>query len=150
VVTLGRVFFALLFAAAVTALLAWPVGCARPSGPASDPGPPPSRADGSGGPPPAPALAPAPRRVADRTEPGGRAAEPAAVPAGAPPKVLSMAEAVAAAERAGKGTVTKAERRDRPDVYFKFELLGHDGQKQRVELNADGSVRVERKDKKDD
>lgn len=67
------------------------------------------------------------------------------VPIKSGPKVLTMAEAVVIAERIGKGYTMKAERKDRPDISFKFEIMSIDGTKKRIELTADGQLKPESK-----
>ncbi|MBL8797611.1 MAG: PepSY domain-containing protein, partial [Planctomycetia bacterium] len=74
---------------------------------------------------------------------GARAAGNSEAPrlAGQP---ITLAEAVAIAEKLGKGQAVKAERRDRPEVVFRIDLLDAAGAKSKVELNADGSARQHR------
>lgn len=85
-----------------------------------------------------------PQEKTPETNPG-KAADAKAIPAKEPtktgPKVLSMAEAVVIAERVGKGYTMKAERKEKPSLTFKFEILSRTGQKVRVELDPDGTVR---------
>lgn len=117
-VTVGRVVFALIFALVVTGLLVWPIDWNSPKSPLetsaqADPSNPPESPDS-----------------AKSASSSGK------------PKVLTMSEAVVIAERLGKGQVLKAERKDRPEPTFKFEVLSREGQKVRLELAIDGTVKA--------
>ena len=66
--------------------------------------------------------------------------QPAAKKA-APVKTISLTEAIAVAEKAGKGRAVRAELRDGDEPIFKIDVLGSDGSKSKIELTADGKVR---------
>jgi hypothetical protein len=82
---------------------------------------------------PAPAVAP--------RQPTESAGPPPAAGSPRPKTVITLAEAIAIAEKTGQGYAIKAERRDKPQLSFRVEVMGVDGQKRRIELNADGSLR---------
>lgn len=64
-------------------------------------------------------------------------------------KVISLAEAIAIAEKIGGGQATKAERKgEGEELHFKIEVEGKGGSKQKIELNANGSRRQEEEPKK--
>jgi hypothetical protein len=154
-----KLIFAILFAGTVAVLLAWPVGCRGRTGSGDDDisgaGPTgteksPIRPDNPSGPAESNTREDTRRRAekgeeVNRTSDKGEEPKGRAVPAPGG-KSIGMAEAVTIAEKLGKGAVTKAERRDKPDPLFKFELIGRDGQKQRIELNPDGTLRTIKKD----
>jgi hypothetical protein len=84
-------------------------------------------------------------RQGDQDKPPDRAEKPPETPgkkasAREMAKAISLAEAVTIAEKIGKGQATKAERKDKPEVNFKIEVVSVDGYKNRVELTADGKV----------
>jgi hypothetical protein len=88
-------------------------------------------------------LTPAEPRADPAPPPPVRAKGPGAGPAGKP---ISLVDAILIAEKVGKGQATKAERKDRPELSFKIDVLGLDGSKSKVELTGDGKV----KDRKED
>jgi hypothetical protein len=56
-------------------------------------------------------------------------------------KAISLIEAIAIAEKSGHGKVVKAEaEEDDGTVQFKLELVGKDGKKSRIELDAAGKI----------
>jgi hypothetical protein len=57
---------------------------------------------------------------------------------GLPGKSISLAEAVVIAEKLGKGQALKAERKDKPEIAFRIEVVGEDGQRSKIELTGDG------------
>jgi uncharacterized membrane protein YkoI len=74
-------------------------------------------------------------------------------PATKPVKAISLADAIAIAEKTTSGTATKAERNDEDGaVQFKIDVLDGRGGKTKVTLSAEGKVlRVEKKgDEKDE
>jgi hypothetical protein len=77
----------------------------------------------------------------DPPRPEGRPAGPR--PAG---PAISLIEAVTIAEQLGSGQAIRAERKDKPEVSFKVDLLLPDGRRTKIDLTADGRV----KEKKDD
>ncbi len=65
-------------------------------------------------------------------------------------RAISLSEAIAIAEKTAKGTAVEAERSgEGGDVHFKVEVVGKDGQKQKVVLDASGKVQAG-KEKEDD
>lgn len=139
-VSLGKLAFALAFALGVTAMLVLPSSCHRESNPEPALPPSPRTESHAADPTPSPQLV----NTQDRNTPSTVNPSSTRAVASDARKPLSMAEAVMAAERLGKGTVVKAERRDKPVVHYKFEVLGRDGQKRQLELNTDGSLRNEK------
>lgn len=86
-----------------------------------------------------PAKEPATKESPAKTEEGK---EPLAKePTKTAPKIITMAEAVVIAERVGKGYTLKAERKEKPALTFKFDILSRTGQKVKIELGPDGTVR---------
>lgn len=73
------------------------------------------------------------------SEAGPKSPPPAAAPTQTF-KLISMAEAVTLAEKAGKGYTLKAERTERPVVGYRVEVVGMDGNRTVVELSGDGNV----------
>lgn len=61
-------------------------------------------------------------------------------------RVISLVEAIGIAEKVGKGQAVRAERRDRPELGFRIEVVGPDGSKIRIELTADGKVKEKKED----
>lgn len=57
------------------------------------------------------------------------------------PRTLSLIEAITLAEKHAGAQAIKAERRDKPEVSFRIELLDKEGGRKRVELTADGKIR---------
>jgi uncharacterized membrane protein YkoI len=56
-------------------------------------------------------------------------------------KVISLEEAIAIAEKLGKGKAVKAERKgEGSDASFKVEVVGKDGTKSKIQLNAQGET----------
>jgi hypothetical protein len=83
--------------------------------------------------------------------PPGLAKKPGKKPDAAAPRMITLAEAIALAEKSSQGTAVKAERKgEGSDVHFKIDLLGKDGQKHKVELDAAGKPRPGEPEKKPD
>jgi uncharacterized membrane protein YkoI len=60
---------------------------------------------------------------------------------------ITLVEAITLAEKSGKGTATKAERKgEGSETFYRIEVTGSDGKKTRIELTLQGKVR----DKRDD
>jgi uncharacterized membrane protein YkoI len=63
-------------------------------------------------------------------------------------KTITLADAIAVAEKHAKGRAVKAELKEKPELCFKVEVMTWEGQKTKLELNADGSVRTSLTDDK--
>jgi hypothetical protein len=92
---------------------------------------------------------PSPEPAEKPKEPAGKAAaarDAPRLPAQPAVKVISLIEAITIAEKIGKGQAMKAERKDKPELSFRIELMDAEGVKNRIELTADGKLKEKKED----
>jgi hypothetical protein len=128
---LGRLMFALFFALSVAGLLYVGLGTDLTSGAPKEPTKenPTTNAE----------------QTADKPKEPVNKEDPAKGTARLDVKAISLKEAIDIAEKLGKGQAVKAERKDKPEVCFKIDVVGPDGTK-KIELTADGKVKEKKPD----
>lgn len=141
-----KIAFAVLFSLIVGGLLVWPGlgGGQQAEDDSPDKGSPGADKVAAKDPP---KDRPKPEKPSsERTKPDLPRVDKGKAPRG---KAISLAEAIIRAEELGKGMAVKAERKDRPVLSFKVDVLAPDGGRIKIELSADGKLLTKKEERKE-